>query len=44
MQFSKIDEFIEHDRMKTEGVIERELTLENFPKQEHLWLRHQKVK
>lgn len=32
--------FIEHDRTKTEGAIERELTLDKFPSPEELWNRY----
>jgi type I restriction enzyme R subunit len=32
--------FIEHDRTKTEGTIERELTLDKFPSPEELWNRY----
>ena len=38
------DGFIEHDRTKTDGVIERELTLEEFPTQEELWTRYKEAK
>jgi type I restriction enzyme R subunit len=34
------DGFIEHDRTRTEGVIERELRLDEFPSPEHLWQRY----
>ena len=34
------DGFIEHDRTKSEGQIERELTLEQFPSPEELWKRY----
>ncbi|OOM76986.1 type-1 restriction enzyme R protein [Clostridium puniceum] len=34
------DGFIEHDRTKSEGQIERELTLEQFPSPEELWNRY----
>lgn len=33
------DGFMEHDRTKTEGIIERELTMEDFPPPEELWSR-----
>ncbi|MEG2936520.1 MAG: DEAD/DEAH box helicase family protein [Clostridium sp.] len=38
------DGFIEHDRTKTEGTIERELTLEEFPTPEELWNRYKAYK
>lgn len=38
------DGFIEHDRTKTEGTIERELTLEEFPPPEELWNRYKVYK
>ena len=38
------DGFIEHDRTKKDGVIERELTLEEFPTQEELWTRYKEAK
>ena len=38
------DGFIEHDRTKKSGVIERELTLEEFPTQEELWRRYKEAK
>lgn len=38
------DGFIEHDRTKTSGTIERELTLDEFPTQEELWDRYKKFK
>lgn len=38
------DGFIEHDRTKTEGTIERELTLEEFPPPEELWNRYKLYK
>jgi len=34
------DGFIEYDRTKTEGTIERQLTLEQFPSPEELWGRY----
>lgn len=36
--------FIEHDRTQTGGIIERELTLQQFPTQEELWDRYKKSK
>lgn len=38
------DGFIEHDRTKTEGTIERELTLDQFPSPEELWGRYKAYK
>lgn len=38
------DGFIEHDRTKKEGPIERELSLEEFPSPEELWERYKKSK
>lgn len=38
------DGFIEHDRTKTEGTIERELTLDEFPTPEELWSRYKDYK
>lgn len=38
------DGFIEHDRTKREGTIERELTLEKFPSPEDLWNRYKAYK
>ena len=38
------DGFIEHDRTKKDGIIERELTLDEFPTQEELWNRYKKYK
>lgn len=38
------DGFIEHDRTKTEGIIERELTLGEFPSPEELWNRYKEYK
>ena len=38
------DGFIEHDRTKTEGTIERELTLNQFPSPEELWNRYKAYK
>ncbi|WLF70967.1 DEAD/DEAH box helicase family protein [Clostridium septicum] len=38
------DGFIEHDRTKTEGTIERELTLDEFPTPEELWNRYKDYK
>lgn len=38
------DGFIEHDRTKTEGPIERELALEEFPSPEELWNRYKAYK
>ena len=38
------DGFIEHDRTKNSGIIERELTLDEFPTQEELWDRYKKSK
>lgn len=38
------DGFIEHDRTKKDGVIERELTLDEFPTQEELWKRYKEAK
>lgn len=41
---SNADGFIEYDRTKTEGIIERELTLEEFPSPEELWNRYKEYK
>lgn len=38
------DGFLEHDRTKSTGQIETELSLENFPAPEELWLRYKKFK
>lgn len=38
------DGFIEHDRTKKGGTIERELTLDEFPTQEELWRRYKEYK
>lgn len=38
------DGFIEHDRTKIEGTIERELTLDEFPTPEELWNRYKDYK
>lgn len=38
------DGFIEHDRTKKDGIIERGLTLDEFPTQEELWRRYKEVK
>lgn len=38
------DGFIEHDRTKTEGAIERELSLGKFPNPEELWERYKNWK
>lgn len=38
------DGFIEHDRTKKDGIIERELTLDEFPTQEELWNRYKEYK
>jgi type I restriction enzyme R subunit len=34
------DAFLEHDRLATGGVVERELTLDEFPSPEDLWRRY----
>ena len=34
------DAFLEHDRTRTDSVVERELTLEQFPSPEDLWARY----
>ena len=34
------DGFLEHDRTRTDGLVERELTLEQFPSPEDLWARY----
>jgi type I restriction enzyme, R subunit len=34
------DGFVEHDRTKTEGILERDLSLAEFPSPEELWLRY----
>jgi len=38
------DGFIEHDRTKSEGQVERELTLDEFPSPEELWNRYKTLK
>lgn len=38
------DGFIEYDRTKKEGTIQRELTLDEFPTQEELWHRYKEYK
>lgn len=38
------DGFIEHDRTKSEGTIERELKLEQFPSPQELWSRYKYYK
>lgn len=38
------DGFIEHDRTKKDGIIERGLTLDEFPTQEELWRRYKEAK
>lgn len=38
------DGFIEHDRTKTSGTLEREITLDNFPSPEELWKRYKEYK
>ncbi|MFQ5641033.1 MAG: EcoAI/FtnUII family type I restriction enzme subunit R, partial [bacterium] len=38
------DGFFEHDRTRTEGQIEKELTLEQFPTPDELWQRYKKYK
>lgn len=38
------DGFIEHDRTKIDGTIERELTLDEFPTPEELWNRYKDYK
>ncbi len=38
------DGFYEHDRTLYTGKVERELTLDNFPKPEELWARYKKYK
>ncbi|OAA93550.1 EcoAI/FtnUII family type I restriction enzme subunit R [Clostridium coskatii] len=38
------DGFIEHDRTKKEGILERELKLEEFPSPEELWNRYKAYK
>lgn len=38
------DGFIEHDRTKNEGILERELTLDEFPSPEELWKRYKAYK
>ena len=40
------DSFVFHDKTKKEGILEQELTLDNFPSPENLWnkyLKHQKI-
>jgi type I restriction enzyme R subunit len=34
------DGFLEHDRTRTDGIVERELTLDQFPSPEDLWARY----
>ena len=38
------DAFLEHDRLATTGVVERELPLEEFPSPEELWRRYRAAK
>lgn len=38
------DAFLEHDRTKTAGTIEREVPLDAFPSPEELWLRYRQAK
>lgn len=38
------DGFLEHDRTKNEGIIEKELSLDEFPTPEELWSRYKKWK
>jgi type I restriction enzyme R subunit len=38
------DGFVEHDRTKTEGVLEKELDLNEFPSPEELWIRYKIAK
>ncbi len=38
------DAFIEHDRTSTEGIIEKELSLERFPSPDELYSRYKKFK
>ncbi|MBM4160388.1 MAG: DEAD/DEAH box helicase [Ignavibacteria bacterium] len=38
------DAFLEHDRTKTSGLIEREISLDAFPSPEQLWQRYRKAK
>lgn len=38
------DAFLEHDRTVTDGLIEREIRLEQFPTPEQLWTRYKKWK
>ncbi len=38
------DGFFEHDRTRTEGQIEKELTLDQFPTPDELWQRYKKYK
>ncbi len=38
------DGFLEHDRLATSGVVERELSLDEFPSPEELWQRYCKAK
>jgi type I restriction enzyme, R subunit len=38
------DGFLEHDRLATHGVVERELSLDDFPSPEELWRRYSEAK
>ncbi|MBK6743980.1 MAG: DEAD/DEAH box helicase family protein [Hydrogenophilales bacterium] len=38
------DAFLEHDRSSRNGVVEREIPLDQFPSPEELWARYRKVK
>ena len=38
------DGFLQHDRLASEGVVERELSLEAFPAPEVLWRRYTRAK
>jgi type I restriction enzyme, R subunit len=38
------DAFLEHDRTKTTGTVEREIPLDQFPTPEELWARYSKAK
>jgi len=38
------DAFLEHDRTKTSGTVEREIPLDKFPSPEELWSRYRKAK
>src|SRR6266567_3060032 len=38
------DAFLEHDRLATSGIVERELALDQFPSPDELWRRYRQAK